>query len=353
MIKDKVFFNQLDGLRFIAVILTIIAHWFPAVGWPKIPYTWNGVEIFFVISGFLITLLLIKEKEANKHTKGKIIYNFMVRRVLRLFPLYYLFILTFYLLYKVFNLYLWVPGIGPYLVTYTSNIYYNTWGPHDGVFNHTWSLAVEEQFYLLWPWVILFIKPKYFLGLFSTLILIAFLFIAFPAFFKQVLFPPIRYFTTLGAGALLAYLVYYKNNSTFYRFIYEKRLLVTVISVASYIMIILLMPRNNYYEPTREFVLMVAGFFLVFGTVTEWKGLFGKILELNPVKYVGKISYGVYLIHMPVPVVYELLQERFFPNIDLAPIVLVSIYSAVTFLTASLSYKFIESPFLRLKYLFR
>src|SRR5579871_370912 len=291
MIKNKEFFTQLDGLRCIAVLLTLIAHWFPAVNWPIVPYSWNGVDIFFVISGFLITLLLFRKKEEAAHSKTGIIKNFMVRRILRLFPLYYLFILFFFLTYKFFHIQWWIPKLGPYLFTYTSNIYYANNGIENGIFEHTWSLAVEEQFYLIWPWLVIFLSPKHFFKLLLSFILLAFFAHLFPATFKIIQFPPIKNFNTLGAGALLAYLVYYKNESVFYSKLDTFKMPLCIFFVVLYIFFVIYIPDGRYFDCTREIILTVAGLLLVFNTVAEWKGFFGTLLASKPFSYVGKISY--------------------------------------------------------------
>ena len=148
------------------MIFVIIEHWGPGFDNSQpilafikqyfIPDGQSGVDIFFVLSGFLITSILLKAKIANaERNRIFIIRNFMARRALRIFPIYYL--LIFFLLligYSGLKEHVW------YYLTYTSNIYFfrnATWG----AISHTWSLAVEEQFYLFWPWVILFVNDKY------------------------------------------------------------------------------------------------------------------------------------------------------------------------------------------------
>ena len=153
----------LDTLRAFAVFFVIIQHfgvWFDYTS-PSGKFITNvlipdggfGVNLFFVLSGFLITSILLKAKSAARDDQRlTLVKNFFIRRALRIFPIYYL--LLFFLFFIDY------PDIRHYFVyfvTYTSNILSwltNSWNS----FSHTWTLAVEEQFYLLWPWLIIFVN---------------------------------------------------------------------------------------------------------------------------------------------------------------------------------------------------
>ena len=157
----------LDTLRALAVIVVILAHWWipmdindsnkEFIFWFKglIPDGGFGVDLFFVLSGFLITGILLDAVKNDGNQKWKIIKNFIVRRALRIFPIYYLTIV----------LLVWIgyPFIKDHLfwfLLYISNIEVfraEEWN----AFSHTWSLSVEEQFYLIWPWFIVFVREKY------------------------------------------------------------------------------------------------------------------------------------------------------------------------------------------------
>lgn len=353
MIKELKFFSQLDVLRCIAVLLTMVAHWFPAVGWRLIPYTWNGVDIFFTISGFLITLILFRKKELFDVGRLEIIRNFMMRRALRLFPIYYLFIFFFYITYKSFHLLWWLPELAPYLLTYTTNIYfYSLNNPGNGIFQHTWSLAVEEQFYLIWPWLVVFISPKRFKSVIIGLILFAFVVHAFPAFFHFLFFPPVKLFNTLCVGALLAYLSYYESQTSFYKFIYKYKSHFLFLFVALYMMVIIFFPTGKYFELVREVMITPACFFIVFTTVVGWKGAAGNFMTCRPLAYFGKISYGVYLFHMPIPKMYSIVMAKYAPQVHFPPVVLLAIFFSITLVLASVSYRYLEIPFLKWKQFF-
>jgi len=143
---------SLDGLRAISILLVISVH--AANGMPLSDaarhflstYSRLGVTIFFVISGFLITTLLLKEKD---NRNGVIdIKKFYVRRFLRIFPVFYLYIFVVFILSRIYHMH--IPSSAFWhAITYTTNYALGGW-----FLGHAWSLAVEEQFYLFWPWVI-------------------------------------------------------------------------------------------------------------------------------------------------------------------------------------------------------
>src|SRR5262245_22242535 len=132
----------LDGFRAIAVLLVIFYHF----GFEKVPGG-SGVTMFFVLSGFLITWLLLKEHEKN----GKIsLKGFYRRRILRIFPAFYAYWLGLvFLLLITGKSILWPHAIASFV--YLTNYYNAILGDPNTGFSHTWSLAIEEQFYLLWP----------------------------------------------------------------------------------------------------------------------------------------------------------------------------------------------------------
>ncbi|MDP4264691.1 MAG: acyltransferase [Bacteroidota bacterium] len=146
--------KALDGLRGLAILLVVMSHV------QLLHYGWIGVQLFFVLSGFLITTILLKEKEKQVSLKTKF-RNFWARRVLRIFPLYYLYL--FFLI-----IYWWCSGdLGnqssnlPWLFTYTFNfsgIFQHN--PPHFLTSHLWTLSVEEQFYIFYPFLVLLCPIK-------------------------------------------------------------------------------------------------------------------------------------------------------------------------------------------------
>jgi hypothetical protein len=147
---------QLDGLRAFAVAAVVVYHFVPG-GWNFAAYL--GVKLFFTLSGFLITGILLKARETaetENQNRTNVLGRFYVRRFLRIFPLYY-FVVTV----------AWVIDLEPtrkiivWLLTYTLNIRMAWQGYYEASFAHFWSLAVEEQFYLVAPWLVLFLPKKW------------------------------------------------------------------------------------------------------------------------------------------------------------------------------------------------
>lgn len=166
-----------------------------------------------MISGFLITKILLANRDKVVSTKGtvKILSAFFYKRTLRIFPIYYglLVVLLIIGFQNVYDVWGWV-------ISYSTNFYQALKMPYIGSFNHMWSLAVEEQFYLFWPFLILFIPRRHTLKVILSLIIIALLFKIMywslygpgPAITTLV----ISCGDTLGFGALVAYLQLYKPN---------------------------------------------------------------------------------------------------------------------------------------------
>lgn len=144
------YFKQLDGLRFIAVFLVLIQHFATFVG-RHFSAGYYGVDLFFVISGFLITTILIKSNEPF----GRAYKKFIGRRTIRIFPIYYL---TIFLLYIIGDkdVHQWFI----YCITYTYNYAWNYFNIPVNSISHFWSLGVEEQFYLFWPFIILGLRTR-------------------------------------------------------------------------------------------------------------------------------------------------------------------------------------------------
>jgi peptidoglycan/LPS O-acetylase OafA/YrhL len=158
---DKNYMPQLDSLRFLAVLGVLVAHYWDSRLLGDLDWAHIGVSLFFVLSGFLITgILLDCRRMADDSSQSPMYFvrQFYARRFLRIFPIYYLVIVI--LIWRNIpparEIWLW-------MVTYTTNIYitmHNTWV---GSMGHFWTLAVEEQFYLVWPWVVLFLPRKWLL----------------------------------------------------------------------------------------------------------------------------------------------------------------------------------------------
>lgn len=360
------YFKQIDALRALAVIMTLCVHWIPDSGLgAHVPYMQLGVDLFFTISGFLITSILLKTKASyTVPNKLIIIKNFIIRRALRLFPVYYLFLIGFVILSAITGFWLWKKGYGVYYFTYTSNILFFTKGLQSKLFNHTWSLCVEEQFYLIWPWLVIFLPLKIF-----KKVIVAFIITGVVCYLYYFTFVsteptdhfitvsnirmlPFANFHTLGAGALLAYLWLYSRNTP----IVEHIISYSKIYLLGFLMLFVFVYETEaFYSAasgiayfTQEILLATVLFFLLLSTLTGWRSIPGKIADNEGIQYIGRISYGVYLYHKPVPFLLSLFLSKIGLNIHNS-YVLILLYALITLVVSSLSYKYFESPFLRLK----
>ena len=337
---------QLDGLRFFAVVMVMFAHWMQWQ-WTNpvlkvFPFT-HGVTLFFVLSGFLITGILLQSNQnikADKISRPKAIKYFYVRRLLRIFPIYY--ILLFYL----FSIdYKNIREIFPWLVTYTSNIYQYLNLTFVGDFNHFWSLAVEEQFYLFWPLLIVFLgrnKPL-------TLILVT-IFISLAVRVGIFLFTDnwlatsyatICCMSTFGLGALLAYIKMQKSNWLLW--LSKPIWLYGYLGV--YVITFTLMHTLQWYKETLDEILfaVLAALIILRASTNGFKGLFKWVLENPSIVYSGKISYGLYVYHLFIPTLYFWLVPYMGLQLNNKYVYFLAYY-LLTFLLAWLSWILIEKP---------
>jgi len=300
---------QLDSLRALAVFFVLAEHWFTqGLGIVILPFGMIGVTTFFVLSGFLITQILIKSKIRIDAHANSIFYSlkqFYARRTLRIFPIYYITIFIAFLLNfqtirdKIF-----------WYIFYISNIYFYKNQDWDGALSHLWTLAVEEQFYVVWPLIIFFISRKY---LFRSILF----FILFGMIFRSILF----YFSdhsenafnflailtpscldSFGLGAVLAFLRCYKNE--LFNFSGKPYTIFLLLNIL--LMVILLFFEESILSAAMfKFNVSVIALFLISGMSIGFKGLLKSIFENRALMYLGKISYGLYLFHNFIPHIYN------------------------------------------------
>ena len=345
------YIKQLDSLRAIAVLLVIVTHWFPE-GHPLNTYTafFNGVDIFFALSGFLITRILLNnrmEAEQTGQRKSNVLKQFFIRRTLRIFPVYYLLVAFLFML-------------GPktttdirenilYFLTYTSNFYFysNGW---DGILSHLWSLSVEEQFYLLWPWLMLFTNRRFLLPVITTATLVGVL--------GQLIFPTsiiltFSCFDGFGIGALLAW-------ATAYQPLALKKLRTPSILIA--IICCLLQAVRVFSDstitplPSRTLTSLCTCVIILHLLLQkdESKKFGGFLLNNRGLIFMGKISYGIYLYHLMIPYFAGVILNRLFgfntPEAsELGFYILQLGYFCLLLLVAFASWKLVEQPILKYK----
>ena len=341
---------QLDGIRALAVAAVLAQHFDPGLGqWIDVGAV--GVRVFFVLSGFLITGILLGARssaEIDGSSKWHVLRNFYARRFLRIFPIYYLVILLAWTV----HIRSMRQSVGWHLA-YLSNIYFFHRGIENYSVTHFWTLAVEEQFYLVWPLLILFLPRKWLLGTVISAICIGPLFRAAVVIgggnnVQTIMLMP-ECLDTLGMGALLATLNFLGMQRIKQRFLGAA----LVIGAASYFALAVITHFRNVPVWNIPFGLAVAlwGVWLIDGAYTGFRGLFGRILSFKPAVYLGTISYGVYLIHNFIPVLVNrtlgYTSEHEMP-MPIRPIVMVS----VTVALASISWFGFERPINSLKRFF-
>ncbi len=331
--------EQLDALRAIAVFLVVLQHYLPNYRVGSVPYAWAGVDLFFVISGYLITAILLRQKAAIS-SKALIIKNFIIKRVLRLFPIYYLFLTFFALAMAWFGLWSWDPGQGIYYYTYTANILMFMEGHASKQLYHVWSLSVEEQFYLIWPWLVLFLSDRVLLRVLLILVLASFLFKSFVAIPDMRLLTP-YHFDTLGGGALIALLQPGRGRAVRWIEGHAAWLLsagLAMLAIHHFLF--------NVHALLCAAILMIT-ITLVVGGTKGFGGAAGRLLDMRWLGYIGRISYGIYLYHKPIPLFVQILLDR--SGIQVHGIILVLLSMALTFAIAHFSFVWIEQRFLKLK----
>ncbi len=315
------YIKGLDTIRAVAIFFVILEHWGPYFAKGTTPYYFLhipvsgglfGVNMFFVLSGFLITSILLNDKlKYEGDNRLVLVKNFYIRRSLRIFPIYYLVI--FYSLFTNFDIV--YPNLA-YFLTYTSNVlHYRANVPT--YLSYTWSLAVEEQFYLIWPWVIVFTSLKNLKYVIGGFILMGLLSKAFVIFVLHHQYAALMINCTdfFGIGAL--YALYRLNAEGCARF---ERFFITLLPVLLFLSWRLAPLSGTAGGALLVFVttlfITLAPIVFVLKNRSAWVRTY--LLE-NPVAvYVGKISYGLYLFHMPVGIAVNRLITAHFSGTLLA-----------------------------------
>ena len=331
----------LDGIRAISISLVLLSHFIGTVSQdvPKwiIPLTHMGnlgVRIFFVISGFLITTLLISE---YKKTGTISLIKFYFNRTFRIFPAFYAFIVAI-VMASLTGFVSLREGDLLHAVTYTTNYH------HDRAWElgHLWSLAVEEQFYLLWPAMfLLFGMRGAFLCSTAYLIIGPVVRVLTWKYFPDDRIGIGESFQTvadsIATGCVFAFLKSKLGENALFVKIQSKAITVAGLVV----MIVMLNHLRGYISimyPIGETVLNISIVLFIDWCLRNSTGYLGKFLETSPLVFVGVLSYSLYLWQQP----FLNKHGNFF--ISDAPINL-----AFVFLCAILSYYVVERPFLKFR----
>ena len=358
----------LTGLRAWAFILVMLDHWVP--GMHEYAMTGNaGVSLFFVLSGFLISRILIEKKQTLTATNApaplrSYLTSFYVRRARRIFPIYYL---------TLFGLLIGgdatVRSQWPWFASYTANTYLiNTNTPH---LDHLWSLSVEEQLYILLPLVIWWWPTQHLpkLGIVCIAISLLYRLLSFDLFGGTTWWPASYALLPgcldgYGIGLLTAWYYYYRrqqSSSFFNSPVVLNSLFFAWPALVLGGLLWAISGQGNFYSPGMavglRLVVSLYGGYLI-GYCHQRLGAVGQLLLLNPIsQYLGRISYGLYLFHNLVFNVHSpphqwarqgwlrlinLIQlEKTYPFLELC------FYGLITICIASVSWFLIEKPLLR------
>ena len=347
--KDRIF--GLDLLRATAILIVTIGHsntLFPySIGFTiRLP---DGVDLFFVLSGFLIGSILLKTIEEHKVINLRVTLHFLIRRWFRTLPNYFLFLLINVILVY----YSLIPGqVNKFIITYFC-FFQNFYKPYEFIYWESWSLAVEEWFYVLFPILISLIfvikKPtsnliRKNIFFFSILIIIIFpLIYRFTQvsetlntdlYFRKLVLTRLD---TIGFGILAAYINFYYSN-----FWKKNKNILFIIGMT--IMITLLINKNQlstFFNQTIYFSISSLSITLIIPKLSQLKS--GSVFS-KPIKYLSKISYSMYLVNLPVFFILNnsnLIQDF--------PLVRFLLYWIFVILISDLIFRFYESPIMHLR----
>jgi peptidoglycan/LPS O-acetylase OafA/YrhL len=343
----------LDGLRAIAVIAVIAYHLDPDL----IPGGLLGVGVFFTLSGYLITDLLLGQREATGSLK---LGDFWMRRARRLLPALFLMLAVVVAWVTLLDR-SQLPSLrGDVLaaVAYVSNwwnivreaSYFARFGPPPPL-DHLWSLAVEEQFYLIWPWLLLlglrFLPGRYTMAL-VTLAGAAVSAAAMAVIYQPGIDPTRVYEGTdtrafgLLVGAALA-MVWPSRKLSAERITLRGRLILDGLGVAGLILIAFLILRTSEYSPflyKGGIVLLTVATTMTVAALVHPASWLGVAVGWTPLRWIGVRSYGIYLWHYPIIVLTA-------PGMQQASLGLQTIQVVATVAVAALSWQFFEEPIRR------
>jgi len=345
---DASHFASLDGLRFLSIVPVVWHHSTPRPLDGILGRGPLGVDLFFAISGFLITTLMIRE---HARTGGLSVGRFYARRSLRIFPLYYL-VLALYVARATFFL---PEGPQrahffqslPFYATYTSTWFVDFAVPFPVVFSFAWSLATEEQFYAFWPWIMARARSFHFPVVVATLLLVATQGVQW-GLLTTVLAPGGLARRITGSisspmcmGILLAWALHERRSfGVLYgwlRLRWSAPLILGVLALLA----------ASSQDPLLAIRLAMT---LLVGAccIQPHHGLIA-FTDAAPVRWIGKVSYGIYLLHVAaVTAARHVLPSAW----SSAPFVFVVAFAG-SVAAASASYVWFERRFLRLRDFFR
>ena len=360
-------YQAIDGLRGMAVLLVL---WFHSSyfsyemgpvdfeGVTRIYYFFSmlgqtGVDLFFVLSGFLITGILLDTRQNKNRLK-----NFYIRRSLRIFPLYYMAMIVFLFYLIVFK--------GETLFdfrTVSHLLYIQNWSSSNSfdsfmLINHTWSLAVEEQFYLFWPVILFYFLRKSVKHLIVLCVCVILFSFGLRFVMNELSYYKLAYSVTLCRldglvlGSLLSVMCLYYRD-----FLYQNRRYFLYASGFSFAVLCCFF-FTNATSFTAHFILIKYGLFLcsisyaallAYVFLSGRQGRLVKFFSCSFLRNIGCLGYGIYIFHAPIMILLAQLFVEYKFSYWGNHIILFSAGLCISYALAIISYNFFENPILSLK----
>lgn len=356
-------FPELDSIRGIAICLVLVFHC-SSIASPATPLArfyvrvvsmgWIGVDLFFVLSGFLITAILLDTFDSQNYFR-----SFYTRRILRIFPLYYVSV-------ALWTLAVWLlPSnlleSSQTISTLSYWFYLQNWLPlfhvsPPKVLIHFWSLAVEEQFYLVWPILIRFTAKR---GAAQTLCIVTVL-VAVMLRAVLVLLGSTEvafYFTlsridALAIGACVA--VYFRSRGTLDPF---RRPGAAFFLIGSATVLLIMFQQHGFYNLNPVVLLvgifplgLVFGCFLIILLTSASFGLLRVFFRNRVLRFFGQISYGIYVFHWPIMLLSKEVWPETIDDFWLRQITFLVFVTTCSVALACLSFRYFEAPILSQKH---
>ncbi len=331
---------ELDALRGLACMVIVFHHFKPHL----LPFGWAAVDLFFILSGYLITAIIIRHAGEKRF-----LLNFYVRRGLRIWPVYYLTVLTIAAAAPWLPRYYNFDGL-PYLLTYTQEFGLH-WGSRVPIFSeytaHMWSLAIEEQYYLIWPALICLVGRRGVVPL-ALAVVVAAVWARSSGMYWRIL---LTRADGLALGAILAAL--FASREAIRSHWAVPRVL-TILGLASlgYLTVLIAsggMPRPEAppWPGLSMLVINILGASII-GLVVYHRGKPGlRVLRRPRLVWVGQLSYGIYVYHYILMLMSDDIAQAL--GKGGRPFWRETLTVAVIFGLAALSWRFVELPLLRLK----
>jgi peptidoglycan/LPS O-acetylase OafA/YrhL len=366
--KYKVFFPNLDGLRFLSFLAVFLNHCFytdivflkdnAAYRFIKeglFHSAEQGVDFFFVLSGFLITYLLLKENEITGAINVK---NFYIRRILRIWPLFYFCVLFGFVAFPFFkSLFGLVPEGNPRLLPYLfflNNLDLVKHGiPDASVLGVLWSIAVEEQFYIMWPLILSVAAPRKYVPVFAFFIALSLVFRGFNhANHLYLTHHTLAVISDMAVGGLAAFLAI--GNKKFLAAIADLSR-AKIASIYAAVFLLLFFKPVFFSLPVPiilERLITSVIFCLVILEQNFARASLFKMSRFKLMTRLGKYTYGLYCFHTIGILIMLALFGFLKSDMGSWQVVSVNIFAslAITVIMSLLSYRFLESQFLKLKY---